>query len=125
MATALLALAACAVAANAAVLAVQWRDLGSIATTVARAVDLAPAMPLVICAYVACGAAGVALSGVGALRRRMGARCRGDADSDPFAAAQRTRIARLAFGAVGTAAALAGCFAVRFAFYALHMTLGV
>ena len=125
MAAALLALAACAVAANAAVLAVQWRDLGGIATTVARAVDLAPSMPLVICAYVACGAAGITLSGMGALRRRMGALRRGDADSDPFAAAQRTRIARLAFAAVGAAAALAGCFAVRFAFYALHMTLGV
>ena len=84
-----------------------------------RAVDLVPAMPLVIGAYVACEAIAIALGGAGALRRAIGA---GD---DPFAAAQRTRMARLALTATSAVLALAACFAVRFTFYALHMTLGV
>lgn len=116
---ALLALAALAAAGNAVVLGMQWDELHGIATTTTRAIDLAPAMPLAIGAYAACEAAAVALGGTGALRRSIGA---GD---DPFAAAQRSRALRLALTAASAALALAACFAVRFTFYALHMTLGV
>ncbi len=90
-----------------------------IVTTTTRAVDLVPAMPLAIGAYAACEAVAVALGGIGALRRVIGT---GD---DPFAAAQRARIVRLALTGASALLTLAACFAVRFMFYALHMTLGV
>ena len=119
MAAALLALVALAAAVNAAVLGVQWQELPGIVTTTTRAVDLVPAMPLAIGAYAACEAVAVALGGIGALRRVIGT---GD---DPFAAAQRARIVRLALTGASALLTLAACFAVRFTFYALHMTLGV
>ena len=116
---ALLALVALAAAVNAAVLGMQWQELPGIVTTTTRAVDLVPAMPLAIGAYAACEAVAVALGGIGALRRVIGT---GD---DPFAAAQRARIVRLALTGASALLTLAACFAVRFMFYALHMTLGV
>ena len=119
MAAALLALVALAAAVNAAVLGMQWQELPGIVTTTTRAVDLVPAMPLAIGAYAACEAVAVALGGIGALRRVIGT---GD---DPFAAAQRARIVRLALTGASALLTLAACFAVRFTFYALHMTLGV
>lgn len=119
MAVALLALAVLAAAGNAVVLGMQWQELPGIVTTTTRAVDLVPAMPLVIGAYVACEAIAITLGGIGALRRGIGT------GSDPFAGAQRTRILRLALTTSSVALALAACFAVRFTFYALHMTLGV
>ena len=108
-----------AAAVNAAVLGMQWQELPGIVTTTTRAVDLVPAMPLAIGAYAACEAVAVALGGIGALRRVIGT---GD---DPFAAAQRARIVRLALTGASALLTLAACFAVRFTFYALHMTLGV
>ena len=119
MVAALLALVALAAAVNAAVLGMQWQELPGIVTTTTRAVDLVPAMPLAIGAYAACEAVAVALGGIGALRRVIGT---GDA---PFAAAQRARIVRLALTGASALLTLAACFAVRFTFYALHMTLGV
>ena len=119
MVAALLALVALAAAVNAAVLGMQWQELPGIVTTTTRAVDLVPAMPLAIGAYAACEAVAVALGGIGALRRVIGT---GD---DPFAAAQRARIVRLALTGASALLTLAACFAVRFTFYALHMTLGV
>lgn len=119
MTAVLLTLATLAAVGNAAVLGMQWQELGGIATTTTRAVDLVPAMPLVIGAYAACEAIAIALGGAGALRRTIGG------GNDPFAAAQRTRAARLALTATSAVLALAACFAVRFTFYALHMTLGV
>lgn len=117
-----LGFAAVAAAANVAVLAQQWGALPAIVTTATRAVDLVPSMPLAIGAYALCEAAGIALNGVGVLRRAFAL---GGADDDPFAAAQRTRLVRLALVGAGALVALSGCFAVRFAFYAMHMTVGV
>lgn len=119
VAVALAALAALAAAGNGVVLVTQWQELPGIVTTTTRAVDLVPAMPLVIGAYVAFEAVAVALGGAGALLRGIGA------SDDPFAAAQRTRAVRLALTATSAVLALAACFAVRFTFYALHMTLGI
>ena len=100
-------------------LVTQWQELPGIVTTTTRAVDLVPAMPLVIGAYVAFEAVAVALGGAGTLLHGIGA------SDDPFAAAQRTRAVRLALTATSAVLALAACFAVRFTFYALHMTLGI
>lgn len=119
MTVALLALAACAAVGNAVVLGMQWQQLSDIVTTTTCASDLVPAMPLAIAAFATCEAIAVALGGMGALRRTIGA---GD---DPFAAARRTRVLRLVLLATSAVLALAGCFVVRFTFYALHMTLGV
>lgn len=119
MTAALLALAALAAVSNAAVLGMQWQELPGIVTTTTRAVDLMPAMPLVIGAYVVCEAIAIALGSAAALRRGI------SAGPDPFAAAGRTRMVRLTLTAAGAALALAACFAVRFTFYALHMTAGV
>lgn len=117
-----LGLAALAAAANVAVLALQWSELSGIVTTTTRAVDLVPFMPLAIGAYALCEAVALAFGGLGALRRTFAL---GGTVDDPFAAAKRSRLLRLALSAAGAAVALAGCFAVRFAFYAMHMTLGV
>ena len=119
VAVALAALAALAAAGNGVVLVTQWQELPGIVTTTTRAVDLVPAMPLVIGAYVAFEAVAVALGGAGTLLHGIGA------SDDPFAAAQRTRAVRLALTATSAVLALAACFAVRFTFYALHMTLGI
>ena len=107
MVAALLALVALAAAVNAAVLGMQWQELPGIVTTTTRAVDLVPAMPLAIGAYAACEAVAVALGGIGALRRVIGT---GD---DPFAAAQRARIVRLALTGASALLTLAACFALR------------
>lgn len=114
-----IALAACAAAGNACVLAGEWQALQGLATTTTRAIDLVPTMPLAIGAYALCEAASLALCGTAALRRTFAA------GSDPFAAAQRSRTARLSLMAAGVTIGLAGCFAIRFSFYAMHMTVGV
>lgn len=115
-----LSLAACAVAANVVVLGMEWQALDGIVTTTTRAADLVPPLPLVLATFAALEVGGIALCGIAALRRTFGAR--GD---DPFAAARRTRTARLALMGAGAVLALSGCFVVRFAFYAMHMTVGV
>lgn len=114
-----LAVAACAAVGNVAVLAMEWQALGDIVTTTTRAVDLVPSMPLAIAAYAACEAVALGLGATAGLRRTLGA------GTDPFAAAQRSRVTRLVFMGAGSAATLIGCFVVRFSFYAMHMTLGV
>ena len=115
----LLAMVGCAAVANAAVLAWEWQELASIVTTTTRALDLVVPLPVMVAAFLALEALAVALSGVAAVARRL------PATGDPFARAQRARTVRLALSIAGVAVALAASFAVRFAFYAMHMTVGV
>ena len=102
----LLALSLVAAVAHAAVLAAEGALLGGIATTVQAAGDLVPWLPQVVAAFLV-----------------------GEAAALAFAAAEarlaRGAAAHAAVLAVATAASLAGCFAVRFAFYAMHMTSGM
>lgn len=118
-AVALLAVTACAAAANAAVIAWEWQALEGIVTTTTRAVDLVVPVQVMTGAFLALEALAVALAAVATLRPQLAS------GSDPFVAAKRARTARLALLIASVAVALAACFAVRFAFYALHMTVGV
>lgn len=121
MSIAVLAVAAVAAVTNAVVLMLEWQALADVVTTATRAVDLVPAFPGVAVGYVLLNAASVALCTVALLRRPR-------KPVDPFAAAAATARAHrrgLALVGAGTLLALLACFAVRFAFYAMHMTLGV
>ena len=148
----LLALSAAAAAANAVVLGVEYALLGGIATTSVGALDLVPWLPQVIVAFIVCEAAALALSALCG-RRAAAAEAAGvcgdaeDADS-PSGAVEpsegrvgevdadeaaapgdaggwRSWITHVALAAGAAAVSLAGCFAVRFAFYAMHMTSGM
>lgn len=109
----------CAAAANAIALAWEWQALAGIVTTTTRAIDLAPPLPAMIVTFLALETLAIALSGVASLARRL------PSTGDPFVVAQRARSVRLALLIASVAVALAASFAVRFAFYAMHMTVGV
>lgn len=115
-----LAVAACAAVANIVVLGMEWQALEGIVTTTTRAADLVPPLPLVLVAFAVLEAGSIALCGAAAQRRTFEA-----LGEDPFAAARRTRTVRLMLMGAGAVLALSGCFTVRFAFYAMHMTVGV
>ena len=97
--------------ANTVLLVLEYRALHAIVTTVAVGVDLVPFMPAVIVLFAVCSVLGAAFCCMAALRRGF-ARL-----------AKRRR--RIVLGALGTALVLAGCFMVRFSFYAMYMTWGV
>lgn len=102
----LLALSLAAAVVNAAVLGAEGALLGGIVTTVQAAGDLVPWLPWVIAAFLVCEAAAVAVS-IADSRRARGA------------------VDHVVVSAAAAAMSLAGCFAVRFAFYAMHMTSGM
>ncbi|MDO4442758.1 MAG: dimethyl sulfoxide reductase anchor subunit [Slackia sp.] len=102
---------ACALVANVALLALEWQSLGAIVTTVARATDLVPLHPFAIAAFAVLCTVGMTLCFLSATHRR-------------FAALAKHRV-RAAWCALGIVCVLAGCFAVRFSFYAMYMTWGV
>lgn len=121
MSAVVLAVATVAAVANVVVLALEWQALAGVVTTTTRAVDLVPAFPGVVAGYALLEAVSVALCAAALLRRPR-------KTADPFAAAasaSRARRGRLMLVGAGTLLALIACFAVRFAFYAMHMTLGV
>ena len=93
-----------AAVANVAALATEWGELGGIATTIASAVELVPFFPASIIAYAALNAGAIV---VATLSSRL---------------AETPRLIAIAAAAL---LALAACFAVRFAFYSMHMTVGI
>ena len=117
---ALLAVAGITALANVAVLAAEWQALGGIVTTTTRAADLVPPLAPVAGAYLTCTALALVACAFAALRDTLPA-----GTKDPFAAARRMRTVRLTLAGLGVLLALAGCFAVRFTFYMMHMTLGI
>lgn len=114
---AVLGVAAVAAVANVAVLLVERGSLEGIATTAASAVELVPWLPAAIVAYAACEA--VALGVAAAVIRR------GASDADVSRAQAPWGWGHGVAVALCGLVSLAGCFAVRFAFYAMHMTTGV
>ncbi len=116
-----LAVTACAAVANAGVLALEWQALEGIVTTTTRATDLVPNLGLLLGLYLTLEAGAVALCAVASLRKTLPA----PASIDPFTVARRTGTVRLLLTAGAGMLALAASFAVRFAFYAMHMTVGV
>ncbi len=99
-----LGIAAVAAVANVAALATEWGELGGIATTIASAVELVPFFPTSIIANAALNAGAIV---VATLSSRL---------------AETPRLIAIAAAAL---LALAACFAVRFAFYSMHMTVGI
>ena len=99
-----LGIAAVAAVANVAALAAEWGELGGIATTIASAVELVPFFPASIIAYAALNAGAIV---VATLSPRL---------------AETPRLIAIAAAAL---LALAACFAVRFVFYSMHMTVGI
>lgn len=99
-----LGIAAVAAVANVAALATEWGELGGIATTIASAVELVPFFPVSIIAYAALNAGAIV---VATLSSHL---------------AETPRLIAIAAAAL---LALAACFAVRFAFYSMHMTVGI
>lgn len=99
-----LGIAAVAAVANVAALATEWGELVGIATTIASAVELAPFFPASIIAYAALNAGAIV---VATLSPRL---------------AETPRLIAIAAAAL---LALAACFAVRFVFYSMHMTVGI
>lgn len=99
-----LGIAAVAAVANVAALATEWGELGGIATTIASAVELVPFFPTSIIAYAALNAGAIV---VATLSSHL---------------AETPRLIAIAAAAL---LALAACFAVRFAFYSMHMTVGI
>lgn len=109
-----LACAACSAAAaliNVLLLVFEYRALSGIVTTVAVGSDLVPFMPAAIAVFFLCSLAGMLLCLMVALRRGF--------------ATLAGRRRRIAYGICAVAVVLAGCFAVRFSFYAMYMTWGV
>lgn len=106
---------------NTFVLAAEWRSLSGIVTTTTRAIDLVPAFPAVIVAYAVLELASATLVALSVLRHPCDT-------ADPFAQAtldeQRQKRA-VVFTALAALLGLIACFAVRFVFYAMHMTLGI
>lgn len=146
---------AVATAANAAVLAKEHEWLAGIATTVQTALDLAPWFLQTAVVFVACQAVAVtaaalacrgeradALSAAAAPREggsanggaaaggvssvAHGAPDAGQAPLSPDALVRPAWATRCTVALAGAAVvSMAGCFAVRFAFYAVHMTSGM
>lgn len=118
IAAAVLALSGAASVANIALLSAEWAALEGIATVGMRAIDLVPPFFAVALAFGLLEAGSLGLCA----RATLFPFARGD---DPFAAARRIRLVRLALLAAGALCVLAACFIVRFSFYAMHLTLGV
>ena len=117
-AAAVLGAAAALSVADGLALWLEWEALGAIQTTVQRAADLVPHLPLVAVGY---PVAALALL-LGTARALAVAARRGDAASPDGGAGA----ARAVVGAGACCAGLlAACFAVRFCFYAMYMTAGV
>ena len=99
-----LGIAAVAAVANVTALATEWGELGGIATTIARAVELVPFFPASIIAYAALNAGAIVVATL---------------------SSHLAETPRLIVIAAAALLALAACFAVRFAFYSMHMTVGI
>ncbi len=103
-----LALGFAAMVADLVVLGMEWGLLGSIATTVSVAADLVPFMPAVMGGFAVLSAAGLVILA--------------------SLSAGKLSLSHGWWLAVASAALLlmlAGCFAVRFCFYAMYMTAGL
>ena len=99
-----LGIAAVAAVANVAALATEWGELGGIATTIASAVELVPFFHASIIAYAALNAGAIV---------------------DATLSSRLAETPRLIAIAAAALLALTACFAVRFAFYSMHMTVGI
>lgn len=93
-----------AATANVVALALEWNALGGVATTIASAAELVPFFPASIIAYAVLNAAAVI---VVAVSSRSG------------------KTPRMAAVVAAAAFALLACFAIRFTFYSMHMTVGI
>ena len=112
------AVAALSAVANLIVLVIEMGMLSDVVTTVQAATDLVPWLPGVAAAFVLCEAAALVLACF-APRFSLVGREEGAAGL-----AMRVPGSLIALSAA-TFLSLAGCFAVRFAFYAMHMTSGM
>ena len=113
-----LAVAAVSAAANLVVLVIEMGMLSGVATTVQAAKDLVPWFPGVAVAFALCEAAALVLAVLAprfSLKGQEGG-ATGSATRAPGSVIVLSAAALLS---------LAGCFAVRFAFYAMHMTSGM
>lgn len=108
---ALAAVSSCSAAAGVVLLCIERAGLDGIVTTANAASDLVPFLPAVIVFFAASCLAGVGLCFTAATHRG-------------FAVLLKRRI-RVVWCAAGVLLVLAGCFSVRFSFYAMYMTWGV
>ena len=109
------AMAGAGTVVNAALLLAEWQALAGIATTVVSARELVPWFPFAIAAFAVLEAAAVISCAV-AVRGLSG----------PIVQAlDRVDVKRACLVVLAVVLSLAGCFAVRFAFYAMHMTIGM
>lgn len=113
-----LAVSAVAAVANLIALMVERGMLSGVATTVQAATDLVPWLPGVAVAFALCEAAALVLA---FFAPRFSVKGQEDAAAG---SATRVRSSIIALSAA-TLLSLVGCFAVRFAFYAMHMTSGM
>ena len=97
--------AAAALAVNVVTFGVQGADLASIENSYLTAAELVPSYGLMVCAFGVLGMAGIGLDAVELWPRRV-----------------RLSVGRAAGAAV---LVLAGIFVMRFAFYMMHMTVGL
>ena len=97
--------AAAALAVNVVTFGVQGADLASIENSYLTAAELVPSYGLMVCAFGVLGMAGIGLDAVELWSRRV-----------------RLSVGRAAGAAV---LVLAGIFVMRFAFYMMHMTVGL
>ena len=120
-----LAVAAVATAADVAVLCVEASLLPGVATTVQAADELVPWMPAAIVVFAVCQAVAIAVAAFALGRKPLGRmRVKGRGASEG-AACEGVDVRQAALLAASAALSLAGCFAVRFTFYAMHMTSGM
>lgn len=115
---ALLACSLAALAANVAVYCMQAAQLPSIENSFATAADLVPGYGVMIAVFALLGVAGIGL----AARPALGRGARGRQEAAHPAPADRRATARAACASV---LVLAGIFVMRFAFYLMHMTVGL
>lgn len=113
-----LAVVAVSAVANLIVLVVEMGMLSGVATTVQSATDLVPWLPGIAVAFSLCEAAALALACF-APRFSLKGREGGTAGSPTRALGSIIALSAAAL------LSLVGCFAVRFAFYAMHMTSGM
>ena len=97
--------AAAALAVNVVTFGMQGADLASIENSYLTAAELVPSYGLMVCAFGVLGMAGIGLDAVELWPRRV-----------------RLSVGRAAGAAV---LVLAGIFVMRFAFYMMHMTVGM
>ena len=105
MGRALTMVAAAALAVNVVTFGMQGADLASIENSYLTAAELVPSYGLMVCAFGVLGMAGIGLDAVELWPRRV-----------------RLSVGRAAGAAV---LVLAGIFVMRFAFYMMHMTVGL